>query len=178
MNRMIPALAHRTALIGGAVLLALVAMTCVSVLGRAGLTLSALTDPAGFLSDLRPVRGDYELIEIGSAIAIFAFLPQCLVARGHARVDLTRGWLSPCVDWILDRLWDWLMVAAMAVILWQLWLGMLGKRVSAETTFLLQLPLWWAYAICVGFAAISALTALWLAIAPARQGAALAGHAE
>ena len=166
MSRGVRALAQLSALAGGAVLLALIALTCVSVLGRAGLTLSALSDPGGVLSRLRPLRGDYELVEIGSAIAIFAFLPLSLTARAHASVDLSRGHLPAWLDRRLDRFWDALMAVVLAVIAWQLGLGTLAKRASGETTFLLQWPLWWAYAACLVFAVITAVTALWLLLAP------------
>ncbi|NAZ18074.1 hypothetical protein GT020_18790, partial [Glutamicibacter soli] len=91
MRGCIENMARVSALAGGAVLLALIAMTCLSVIGRAGLTLSALFDLPGVLGRLRPVRGDYELIEMGSAIAVFAFLPWCHLTRAHARVDLLQG---------------------------------------------------------------------------------------
>lgn len=164
MTRSVEILARAAALAGGVILLALVAMTCVSVLGRAGLTLSGLFDLPDWTSRLRPVRGDYELIELGSAIAIFAFLPWCQLAGAHARVDLLAGRLPRWLDRGLVALWDWVMLGAVAVIAWRLWIGLQGKIASHETTFLLQVPVWWAYAIALVFAAIAVIVALWVAL--------------
>ncbi len=63
-------------MIGGVVLVLLTIMTCISIVGRAGLTIG-----------LRPVKGDFELIEAGVAFAIFAFLPWCQFTRSprHGR---------------------------------------------------------------------------------------------
>ena len=62
------------AILGGLVLVAMLLMTVLSVLMRATL---------GF-----PIPGDYELIEIGTALAAFAFLPYCHQAGGNVLVDV------------------------------------------------------------------------------------------
>ncbi|MDO5705690.1 MAG: TRAP transporter small permease subunit [Paracoccus sp. (in: a-proteobacteria)] len=160
MSRAVTALARVSALTGGAILLALVAMTCVSVLARAGLTLSTLADLPAFFARLRPVRGDYELIELGSAVAICAFLPWCHLTAAHARVDLLGGGWSRG----LDRMWDAAVALCMAFLAWRMWEGMLTKRAYAETTFLLQIPVWWAFALCAAGLAVAALTGLWVAL--------------
>lgn len=168
MSRAVDILARAAALAGGLVLLALVAMTCVSIVGRAGLTLSGMFDLPDLFSRLRPVRGDYELIELGSAIAIFAFLPWCQLAGAHARVDLLQGRLPAWLDRGLSAFWDWVMLGAVSVIAWRLWVGMQGKIASGETTFLLQVPVWWAYAAAMVFAVIGVIVALWIALAHPR----------
>ncbi|MDO5630406.1 MAG: TRAP transporter small permease subunit [Paracoccus sp. (in: a-proteobacteria)] len=159
MNRIVVLLARISALTGGAILLALVAVTCVSVLARAGLTVSTMADLPAWFSRLRPIRGDYELIELGSAIAICAFLPWCHLAAAHARVDLLGGRFARG----LDRFWDAAIAACMAFLAWRMWDGMLTKRLNAETTFLLHIPVWWAFAACVAGLAAAALTGLWMA---------------
>lgn len=169
MNRAIDILARVTALAGGAVLLGLVAMTCVSIIGRAGLTLSGIYDLPQVFSRLRPVRGDYEMIELGSAIAIFAFLPWCQLAGAHARVDLLQGRLPHWLDQGLTALWDWAMAAVMIVIAWRLWLGMIAKRSYGETTFLLQFPVWYAYAACFACAVVAVIVAVWVALSHPRR---------
>ena len=54
-------------------------MTVVSIVGRASLTWAWV---------LGPVPGDFELVEVGTGFAVFAFLPWCQLKRGHATVDL------------------------------------------------------------------------------------------
>ena len=64
---------------GGAVLIAIMALTVVSVV---------LREVTG-----RPIPGDYELVEMGCAIAIFAFLPYCQIIGGNVLVELRGGGL-------------------------------------------------------------------------------------
>ena len=169
MTGAIRALARAVAVAGGAILLALVAMTCLSVLARAGLTLSTLADLPAAFSRLRSIRGDYELIELGSAVAICAFLPWCHLAGAHARVDLLggRGTFARGID----RVWDLALALCTAFLCWRMWEGMTAKRAAAETTFLLQLPVWWAYAACLAGLAIAALAGICVAIRSARPAA-------
>lgn len=138
-------LARGAALLGGIVLLAVVVMTCVSITGRALV-------PFG----LGPVRGDFEWIEIGVGFAIFAFLPWCHLQRGHASVDLFRPIFPSLMNRIIDVLVDVAMFAAAFLIAWRLWLGLLDKQRYGETTFIIQFPIWIAYAACL-FGAISAV---------------------
>ncbi|AUH35066.1 TRAP transporter small permease [Paracoccus tegillarcae] len=168
MSRFVDILARAAALAGGVVLIALVAMTCISVLGRAGLTMSGMFDLPEFFSRLRPVRGDYEMIELGSAVAIFAFLPWCQLAGAHARVDLLEGRLPRWLDRGLVAFWDWVMLGVVMIIAWRHWVGLQGKIASNETTFLLQVPVWWAYAAAMVFAVIGVIVASWVAISHPR----------
>jgi TRAP-type C4-dicarboxylate transport system permease small subunit len=146
-------LARLIALAGGLVLVALVVMTCLSIIGRALI-------PVG----LSPVKGDFEWIEMGVAFAVFAFLPWCQYNRGHARVDIFAPQLGHVGNRLANVMSDVLMFGAAAVICWRLWLGMLEKKSFGETTFILQYPIWFAYAACVvgasAFVAVSAFCVL------------------
>ncbi len=67
MNHLIASayrLAGYSALFGAALLLAVTIMIVVSVSGRARISIG-----------LGPVPGDFELVEVGTAIAVFFFLP-------------------------------------------------------------------------------------------------------
>jgi TRAP-type C4-dicarboxylate transport system permease small subunit len=131
-------LARGTALLGGVVLLAVVLMTCVSITGRALVPLG-----------LGPVHGDFEWIEMGVGFAIFAFLPWCQLQRGHASVDLFRPVFPSGMNRVIDLLVDVAMFLAAFVIAWRLWLGLLDKQRYGETTFIIQFPIWIAYAACL-----------------------------
>ena len=128
-------LARLTAYAGGLVLLGLVVMTCVSVIGR---TFNDI--------GLGPIPGDFELVEIGIGFAIFAFLPWCQIKRGHATVDLLQPRFGRRFNAAIDFLSDVLMAIAAMVIGWRLMQGMLDKKGYSETTFILQFPVWIAYA--------------------------------
>lgn len=147
VGRVVGGLAKLMALAGGVILSALAVMSVVSISGRAFSRLG-----------LGPVPGDFELIEAGCAVAIFAFLPWCQFRQGHVTVDLLASYLP-------KRLWATLAVignAAMSVIAliigWQLWLGFLDKLAYGETSMILQIPIWWGYAGGVFGAALFALT--------------------
>ena len=143
-------LAAATALLGGAVLVALVALTVVSVSGRSLIAIG-----------LGPVPGDFELLEAGTAFAVFAFLPWCHLTRAHASVEVFTMKLPGAVNRILLIASDALMLLFALLLFWRHWLGTLDTRLYGETTFILQFPLWWAYAASALGAAVFVVTALW-----------------
>ncbi|GAB4350367.1 MAG: hypothetical protein Kow0026_06480 [Oricola sp.] len=151
--RMMEWLARTLAIVGGLVLLALILLTCVSVIGRGGNTLGhsgLLTDIAPSLADmlkhLGPVKGDFEIVEAGIAFSIFAFLPICQLHGGHATVDVFTNLLPKRYNRVIVVFWEIVLAAVLVLISWRLYVGLLGKISNGETTFLLQFPIWWAYA--------------------------------
>lgn len=152
MNRIADRLAVSTALLGGAVLVALVVMTCVSVVGR------ALT-PLGF----GPVPGDYELVEAGIAFAVFCFLPMCQLRAGHATVDLFTSRLGQQPNRVLVAFWETVFAAALVLLALRLFSGFQGKLANGETTMFLQFPVWWAYGASLLPAGVAALVGIWSA---------------
>ena len=177
------ALARAVALLGGLVLVALVVLVCVSIVGRAGGTLGhsdgleALAPAlATLLQDgLGPVPGDFELVEAGIAFAIFAFLPLCQLRGGHASVDLFTDRLPGRGSAVVIAFWEIVLAGALILIALRLGEGLAGKLRTGETTFLLQFPVWWAYAASLAAASVAALVALWCALA--RIGEAATGRA-
>ena len=146
------------ALLGGVVLCLLVGMVCVSIAGRE-LSDMAFSGVLGGFGDwliargVGPILGDFELVEAGIAFAIFAFLPLTQLNGAHAKVDVFTkglGWDRP-----LAAFWTTVMAAIIVLITWRLFAGMQDKMRYNETTFLIQFPIWWAYAACLA-AAISA----------------------
>ncbi|MCB1490918.1 MAG: TRAP transporter small permease [Rhodobiaceae bacterium] len=135
-ERALEKLARWLAWFGGAILAALSIMTVVSIVGRAFIAFG-----------LSPIKGDFELVEMGSAIAVFAFMPWCQLNRGHVTVDILIGQgpriLMPLTDLIGD-----LVIAAIAfVIAWRLFAAIPEKRQYGEMTYILGLPIWWGYAL-------------------------------
>ena len=152
MKAAVERLAVWTALAGGLVLVALVGLTCVSIAGRA---LSGV--------GLGPVPGDYELVEIGIGFAVFAALPWCHFNRGNATVELFAPLLGERLNRALDALIDLAVLAVAALLAWRLAVGMLDKKAFFETTFILGLEIWQAYALCLAGAAVFCIVALWRA---------------
>lgn len=156
-------IANGTAIVGGAVLVALTLMVVASVTGRALIGVG-----------LGPVPGDFELVEVGVGISIFFFMPWCYLRGGHATVDLLYMHMPAWAKKLVVTVSDLLMLMVWLVLTWKLWEGMLEKREYTETTFILQMPIWWAYAFCLVGAVIGCvcyiaktLTQLGLASEPA-----------
>ncbi|MGC6517069.1 MAG: TRAP transporter small permease [Candidatus Puniceispirillaceae bacterium] len=123
------------ALAGGVMLIALAILTILSVFGR---TINAY----GF----GPIQGDFELVENGTAFVVFCSLPYCQMRFGHVSIDI----LARRFPHVISKFIAVLSQAGMAVIAFiitrQLYLGMVDKYQWGETSFILQLPVWWGYA--------------------------------
>lgn len=135
---------------GGGVLLALALLSVISIAGRA---LSAW--------GLGPVTGDFELVEAGTALAVFCFLPWAHLTRSHAVVDLLWGRYPAWLRQALSVLGDALMLLLWALLVWRMGAGMLDYRAAQERTFILQWPVWWGYALCMPPAAFGCLACAW-----------------
>ena len=165
LGRLVTGLAKLLAIAGGVVLLAMVAMICISIVGRALLAFG-----------LKPITGDYELVSIGMGFAIFAFLPWAHLTRSHAIVSLITDSFGARVNsWILV-VTDIMMLAASAFVAWRLYFGMMDKFAYKETTLLLRFPLSWAYA--VAFVGAVALVVVAVYVLGRSLSYALAGQSE
>ena len=173
MHRAIRAIAQSTAILGGLVLTALIVLTCVSILGRTISTVahapfmeSAAQGLATWLqaSGVGSVNGDFELLEAGVAFAIFAFLPICQLHGAHATVDVFTNLLPPRINRFLIAFWECVLAAVILLITWRLFAGLQSKHAYGETTFLLQFPVWWAYAASFAAALVASLVAVYCAV--------------
>lgn len=172
MLSIIERLARAMAVIGGAVLVALVVLTCVSVLGRGLNTLGhsgALASISQGAADaliatgVGPILGDYEILEAGVAFAIFAFLPLCQLYGAHATVDIFTSGLPAKWNGLLKAFWEVVLTAVILLITWRLFVGLQSKMDYGETTFLLQFPVWWAYGASFVAAVVASVVAVYCA---------------
>lgn len=111
------------------------------------------------------VRGDFELVQMGIALAVFAFLPWCQARRGNVMVDTFTTWLPRRVQAGLDALWDMVLAGMMALLAWRLALGGLDAMTSSTTTMVLLLPIGPAILACAALAGFLALVSLATAVA-------------
>lgn len=163
MSRIVLWLSRALALLGGAVLIAITALTVVSITGRSLMPLG-----------LAPVPGDFEIVEALTGFAVFAFLPWCQINRGHATVDVFTSFLSANANRWIDVVTELLMTAVMILIAWRLWVGMMDKIRYSEITFILQFPVWWGYAASMAAAAVAVLVSVFVLVLRVRE--ALAGR--
>ena len=119
------------ALLGGALLLAIVLMNTWSVV-----SLSAL----GF-----PVPGDFEMVQMGVAIAAFSFLPYCQLTGANVTADIFTSRASP--RWVaLFTLLAAVVAAIFSVILiWRMSDGLASYLEYEEVTTILNIPVWIAF---------------------------------
>lgn len=169
-GRIVDAASRGMAIGGGILLTAMAVMTVVSIIGR------SLT---GY--GLGPVRGDYELVAHGCALAVFSFLPFCHLHRGHVTVDILTTQFPLRVQAIFGFVGDLLITIAAMVIFKQLWhgfsekfpfggdrlrevLGMGYKPFFPETTYELEIPVWMPYGVALigaGLFVIVGLFTVW-----------------
>ena len=89
-----------------------------------------------------PVPGDFELAQIGTAIAVFAFLPYCQIVRGNIVVDTFTTRLPAHLRGRMDAIWDLVYAAAMALVAVCLTRGTLDTFASQEVSMVLRIPVW------------------------------------
>tara|TARA_R110000751_G_scaffold30471_6_gene78023 strand:+ start:475 stop:1005 length:531 start_codon:yes stop_codon:yes gene_type:complete len=133
------------ALLGGALLLAVVVMNVASVLG----TLVGL-----------PVPGDFEMTEMGVAVAAFAFLPYCQMTRSNVTADIFTQSAGPRTLALLSLLGSVIALLFALLMLWRMYDGMLDQKTYDYETSILQIPVWMAYVPVLASLALLAVAAL------------------
>jgi TRAP-type C4-dicarboxylate transport system permease small subunit len=127
------ALCRVAAGIGGLTLMAIMTMTVVSVAKRTLLG--------------APIPGDYEMVEIGGAVAIFCFLPWCQLAGGNVLVDFFTMKAGSGVNHALEAFGDLIYLAVASLIFWRSVHGALEFRQNGEQSMVLGVPTWWSFVI-------------------------------
>lgn len=133
------------ALLGGAVLLLVVTINVLSVIG-------------GVV--WKPFPGDFELTQIGVAIAVFAFLPYCQLSGANVTADI---FTQNASRRFLSRIRTIAALVALAfalLLLWRMYEGMLNQREYGYVTAIVQFPVWLAYVpilVSLGLLALAAL---------------------
>lgn len=181
MHRFFMGLSKLMAIAGGFVLSILVAIVVLSILGRevnsflhgdfaqgsfkglADWLLAAKLPGIWGPIKLGPVNGDFELVQAGIAFSIFAFLPLAQISGSHATVDVFTSFLPDRPNRVLRGITEIAFAVVMIVIALQLWHGTVSKFSRHQTTFLLQFPLWWAYAASLVGAVVGAIVGVYVA---------------
>lgn len=120
------------AMVGGAVLLAVVMVNVVSVVGAATIG--------------KAFPGDFELTEIGVAIAAFSFLPFAQINGLNVTADIFTARASPRWLAVFGLLAGLVALIFSVLLLWRMYYGMLDQKEYDYTTAILQIPMWWGYA--------------------------------
>jgi TRAP-type C4-dicarboxylate transport system permease small subunit len=149
LRSVLTAIAQGGALVGGALLLVAVGVTCASVIrGAFG----------------RPILGDSEIVEMCLGIAVALYLPWAEMRGSHVIVDVFTARLPPRgVAWL-----DAAMRAAVAlvatVLAVQITDGAWRQWDRERATMFLELPYWWGYAGAAAGLALWTVTAGFVAV--------------
>ena len=119
------------ALLGGCVLLALVLMNVGSVVASALIS--------------TPFPGDFEMTQVGVAVAAFSFLPYCQMTGANVTADIFTSGVSKRWEAIFALAASLLALGFALLLAWRMWDGMLDQREYDYTTTILQFPHWVAF---------------------------------
>lgn len=134
------------ALLGGLVLVAVVGVNLVSVIGAATIG--------------KAFPGDFEMTEMGVAIAAFSFLPYCQIAGLNVTADIFTANASRSLLAFFTLLAAIVALLFGGLMLRQMYLGLLDQRAYEYTTTILQVPVWWGFAPCLVSLALLILAAI------------------
>ena len=143
---MLERLARICALLAGALIAFMVLLTCFSIVGR---------ETVG-----HTITGDFELVGLATGAAVGLFMPLCQLHRGNIVVDFFTAKAPKRVNRVLDRIGAFLLAACCALLAWRAALGGLSSYNSHNSTMLLGVPEWYAYAPMVPGFALTALIGL------------------
>ena len=132
--------------VGAAVALITGLLTTLSVIMRAGWS--------------QPIPGDVEMTQMGIAFAISLCLPYCQLQRANIIVDFFTQSSSNNTRQFLDAMGNLLLIVLYWLLAWRTSVGALSVHEAGETTMIISLPMWWAYASLAPGLGLSALIAL------------------
>jgi len=131
------------AVFGGVVLSAMAILTSVSIIGRSAF--------------LQPVPGDFELVAIGTGLAVFAFLPWCQITRGNVLVDFFMSAAPVRIRIFSDIIGGFFYLAIASLLTWRMIFGGLDMYNYNELSMTINFPRWTTFPVSIlmlGFLAI------------------------
>lgn len=149
MQRVLRGTAFWFAVCAGVVAGAVALMTVASVTARALIA--------------QPIPGDVELTQFGIALSISLCLPWCQMQRSNIIVDFFTQRSSRRAQQGLDAFGALLLAAMCALLAWRTAVGAVAVNEAHESTMILELPMWWTYAMLAPGLALAGLVALWQA---------------
>ena len=125
------------AVFGGVILFILAILTTISVFGRK------------FLD--APVPGDFELVAIGTGVAVFACLPYCQLMRGNILVDFFMNNAPTRAKTIADIIAGLIFLAIGLMLTWRMIYGAIDMYDVNEVSMTIGFPRWSTFPISIVF---------------------------
>lgn len=135
------------AIVSGVILTGMAFMSIWSIVGR------SLFEKA--------LVGDYELVQLLTAVAVGLALPYTHWVKANVIVDFFTMHASVKVNSTLDGIANFILAFFSLVICWRLGVGLFDLRASEDASMLLGIPTWWTYLALVPSFALLGLTALY-----------------
>ncbi len=159
VGRVLYSISKWLAVFGGVVLSAMALLTTISVIGR-----------SAFLS---PVPGDFEIVAIGTGVAVFAFLPWCQMVRGNVVVDFFMSAAPTRARIFADAVGGVVYFVIASLLTWRMIFGGIDMYKYNELSMTINFPRWTTFPVSIallGFLAIVIVYTIGRSIAELRAG--------
>ena len=137
LGRVLYLISKWMAVFGGVILFTLAILTTISVFGRK------------FLD--APVPGDFELVAIGTGVAVFACLPYCQLMRGNVLVDFFMNNAPTRAKTIADIIAGLIFLAIGLMLTWRMIYGAIDMHDVNEVSMTIGFPRWSTFPISIVF---------------------------
>lgn len=134
------------AVAGSSIALAVGVMTGISVVGRA------------FFKS--PIQGDIEITQLGIALSISLCIPWCQLRGANIIVDFFTQKLPSQKQRLLDAVGAALLALMCLLLAWRTGVGAMAVREAQESSMIIGLPMWCAYASLAPGLALGGMVAL------------------
>jgi TRAP-type C4-dicarboxylate transport system permease small subunit len=128
VGRVLYAIAKWLAVFGGIILCGMALLTAASVTGRSLFN--------------NPISGDFELVAIGTGLAVFAFLPWCQLTRGNVLVDFFMSAAPPRAQIFTDVAGGLVYLAIAILLTCRMIFGGLDMYNYNELSMTINFPRW------------------------------------
>ncbi len=135
MGRVLYQIAKWLAVLGGVILSAMAVLTAVSVTGRSAIS--------------QPIPGDFELVAIGTGLAVFAFLPWCQMMRGNVLVDFFMARTPARTRIFADTVGGIFYLLIAILLTWRMIFGGIDMYEYKELSMTINFPRWTTFPLSV-----------------------------
>jgi TRAP-type C4-dicarboxylate transport system permease small subunit len=159
VGRVLYAIARVLAICGGILLCVMALLTTLSVTGRSAFSM--------------PVPGDFELVAIGTGLAVFAFLPWCQLTRGNVLVDFFMTRAPVRAKTVCDVLGGAFYLIIAIVLTWRMIFGGLDMYNYAEKSMTINFPRWTTFPpsiLMMAFLVVVIVYTIWRSVQETRAG--------
>lgn len=159
-GRVLHKIARGLAILGGFMLCLLAALTTVSVTGRSALS--------------APVPGDFELVAIGTGLAVFAFLPWCQLTRSNVIVDFFMTRAPARAKAFCDLIGGLMYLVIASILTWRMIFGGIDMYNYDEMSMTISFPRWTTFPVSVlmmAFLIVVVAYTVWRSYTEAKNGA-------